>query len=127
MLASMTVDGDRLACERLGAPWPMLSGEGEAFDARRAAVREVLTEAWKQTIAMIMPSTSLGKWSAPTMAIGSAAAGKGMVFLAVRRARGRGAAPAERSPRAGADDNGRSEVEDMAIEDANAEGTPWAA
>ncbi len=121
-LASMTLDGDRVACESMGSPWPMLSGPENAGNL--AAARAVLTEAWLQTIAVIMPAGGMGKWSAPTMAVGSAAGGKAMVFLAARRAR-RGARVVDVAPRHPDDERTTTEVDAKAETFQAEEGMPW--
>lgn len=84
MLASMTVDGDRQLCERMGCPWPMLSGDENAGNL--AVARAVLTQAWTETLAMMWPRID-SKWSAPTMAAGAAVSGKVLVVVAARRGR----------------------------------------
>ena len=86
MLTAMTLDGDRVACEKMGAPWPFLSGESNAANLEKC--RGVLEHAWTETLAMIWPRFN-SKFSAPTIAVGATVGGKVMLVVAAKRS-GRG-------------------------------------
>lgn len=84
MLASITLDGDRVRCEQMGLKWPGVSDNPTGLQM----ARELLTQAWTETLAMIWPRTN-SKYSSPMLAGGALVGGKVLVVVAAKQSGGR--------------------------------------